>query len=291
MAIVEQLCPVSRVTEGPGYHFFGYYDKSPWDATGRYLLAMRVPFMDRPPTAEDVATVGLVDLEEGGRWRGLAETRAWNWQQGAMLQWLPSAPDREVVFNVRTAEGFGAMVLDVKTGQSRILQRPIYALAPDGRYAVTLNYSRVHRTRAGYGYAGVSDPWADHPAPAEDGIYRMDLRTGSWRLIISLAQVAHLVPPDETDGAEHWFNHLQFAPSTGLGTGLSTQLGMYPSGQRFIFLHRWRSGTRGWRTRMYTADADGGQVALLGREGMVSHFDWRDGEHVLAWSRHGGQDG
>ena len=26
------------VTKGPKHHFFGYYDKTPWDKTGRYLL-------------------------------------------------------------------------------------------------------------------------------------------------------------------------------------------------------------------------------------------------------------
>jgi Tol biopolymer transport system component len=140
---------------------------------------------------------------------------------------------------------------------------------------VTLNYSRVHRTRPGYGYARVPDPWADQPAPAEDGIYLLDLDTGSSRLIVSLDQVAQLAPTEDMEGAEHWFNHLQFSPL----------------GRRFIFLHRWRAGGGGWRTRLYTADADGGQIVLLGREGMVSHFDWRDDEHILAWSRHGGQDG
>ena len=27
------------VTAGPHHHFFGYYDKCPWDATGGLLLA------------------------------------------------------------------------------------------------------------------------------------------------------------------------------------------------------------------------------------------------------------
>ena len=175
MPIQERPCPVIPLTAGPGMHFFGYYDKSPWDVTGRYVLALRVGFMDRPPTPQDVAVIGMVDLEGQGAWQPLAETSAWYWQQGTMLQWLPSAPDRQVIFNVRTPERFGATVLDVETGSSRCLPRPVYAVAPDGRYAVTLNYARVHRTRPGYGYAGVADPWADQPAPAEDGIRSVEL--------------------------------------------------------------------------------------------------------------------
>jgi hypothetical protein len=271
---MERFCPVKRVTEGPFFHSFGYYDKSPWDATGRYMLALRVPFMEHPPTPEDVAIIGAVDLEEDSCWRPLAETVAWNWQQGTMLQWLPSAPDRKIVFNIRARDGYGSTVLDVTTGESRQLPRPIYAVSPSGHDAVTLNFSRVHRTRPGYGYAGVPDAWAGEPAPAEDGITYVDLDTGESHLIVSLAQIAEIEHEESMDRAVHWFNHLQFNPSAS----------------RFIFLHRWRGEKEHWRTRLFTANPDGSEIALLAREHMVSHFDWRDDDHVLAWSRHNGED-
>ncbi|HEX28910.1 TPA: hypothetical protein ENG04_02375, partial [Candidatus Poribacteria bacterium] len=98
------------VTRSPKHHFFGYYDKSPWDATGRYMLALEVDFMDRPPTPQDKAVVGLIDLEEDYRWRPLAETYAWNWQQGTMLQWLPSEPERKVIFNAREKDRFISVI-------------------------------------------------------------------------------------------------------------------------------------------------------------------------------------
>jgi hypothetical protein len=31
-----------RVTPDAGKHLFGYHDKSPWDASGRYMLTIRV---------------------------------------------------------------------------------------------------------------------------------------------------------------------------------------------------------------------------------------------------------
>jgi len=268
-------CPVTRGTSGPLYHFFGYYDKCPWDVSGRYLLAMRVAFMRRPPTPEDLALIGLIDLQSGGRWRPLAETTAWYWQQGAMLQWLPSAPDRKIIYNTRTETGFGSTILDIETGERRNLPRAIYALTPDGRSAVTLNFSRVHRTRPGYGYVGVKDPWEGDLAPHEDGLYFMDLETGASRLIVSLAQMAAYDPEPTMVGAEHWFNHLQFNTA----------------GTRFLFLHRWKQPDGRWRrTRMFTANPDGSEIAYLGREGMVSHFDWRDETHILAWSTYAGEN-
>ena len=43
--IEECLVPVDRITSG-AHHFFGYYDKFPWNASGRYHLALQVDFID-----------------------------------------------------------------------------------------------------------------------------------------------------------------------------------------------------------------------------------------------------
>ncbi len=101
MPFQDVYCPVQKITTGPYRHFFGYYDKSPWDAPERTMLALRVSFRDRPPTPEDVAVIGRVHPGNGCRWQPLAETAAWNWQQGTLLQWLPPSYDREIAFNGR----------------------------------------------------------------------------------------------------------------------------------------------------------------------------------------------
>ena len=69
------------VTQGPKHHFFGYYGICPWDATEQYLLCLESEFHERPPGAEERAVVGLVELATG-KFESLAETRAWNLQQG-----------------------------------------------------------------------------------------------------------------------------------------------------------------------------------------------------------------
>jgi hypothetical protein len=274
MPIEQRPLPWERITQGPFFHFFGYYDKTPWDSSGRYLLGLRTAFMDRPPTPDDIAVIGMIDLDSDRLWHTLSETVAWCWQQGTMLQWLPTSAGQKIIFNSRADERYRATILDATTGERRLLAYPIYALSPTGHEAVTLNFSRVHRTRPGYGYRGVSDPWQDQAAPNEDGLYHVDLQTGDCRLTISLAQMAGFEPTRDMQGAVHWFNHLQFDPT----------------GSRFIFLHRWSQDEELWRTRLFTANPDGSEITLLSREGMVSHFDWRDENHILAWSRHEGED-
>lgn len=262
------------VTTGPKHHFFGYYDKSPWDSTGRYMLGMETSFMDRSPTGDDPAVIGLIDLEDGNRWIPLDETRAWHWQQGAMLQWLPNAPDRLVIYNQKRRDEFISIIRDIKSGETRTLPRAIYAVSPDGRSAITLNFARLHRTRPGYGYPGGRDPWAGELEPGEDGLYWMDLATGDSRLIISIAQMAQTNRKHRMKGCVHWFNHLQFNPD----------------GTRFIFLHRWR--TEDWKirdTRFYTANPDGTDIYCLNDDDMTSHFDWYSPQKAFAWARRHGR--
>jgi len=267
------MYPVLRaVTNGPKHHYFGYYDKFPWDATGRYLVGLETYFMHRPPAGDDYAIIGRIDLWEGNRWEPMAKTNAWNWQQGTMLHWLPTAPDQKIIYNDREGDHFISVIRDLETGEAHILPLPVYALSRDGRSAVSLNFARVARTRPGYGYAGAPDPWADDPHPVEDGIYWMDLETGEHRLIISLAQIVEIRHDSTMDEGEHWFNHLQFCTDNS----------------RFLFLHRWKKPDGGRYTRLFTANPDGSDIYCVSDHDMVSHFDWKNATQILAWARRHG---
>jgi len=273
--------PVRAVTQGPRYHWFGYYDKLQFDPTSRYLLAMEVDFEHRSPRPDDVIRVGMIDLQDGDRWIELGTSRAWSWQQGCMLQWRPGSRS-EVLWNDRQGDRFVCHILNVRTHRKRTIPWPIYAVSPDGKTAVAPDFRRIQDTRPGYGYAGLPDPYADQAAPAESGIRRVDLETGTAELIITLARTAALANPPDTPAiinanAKHWFNHLLFNPD----------------GTRFIFLHRWRSADHGvyrsvgrYSTRMLTAATDGSDIRVVDPYGKTSHFIWRDATHILAWAWH-----
>ena len=272
MTILEELLPARLVTKG-AHHFFGYYDKSPWDASGRYLLAMQVDFIDRMPTAADAARIGMIDLEDENRWIPLAQTSAWGWQQGAMLQWLPEEPARKIIYNQREKGRFVSVIQDVFSGERRVLPRAIFAL--NASNALCLNFARNSRTRPGYGYAGLADPGEHDPHPADDGIFWMDLNTGENRLIVSLRQMRELRPKASMRAGEHWFNHIHIAPD----------------GSNFICLHRWRApadGRREFVDRLFSARLDGGELCLVADDGYISHLDYYRPDEVLAWSHQTG---
>jgi len=266
-----KLPPCRAITTGPRFHWFAYYDKWQFDPTDRYVLGMEVGFEHRSPKADDAIRVGMVDLADGDRWVELGESRAWNWQQGCMLQWRPGTKS-EVLWNDRQGDRFVCHVMDVHTRKRRTIPHAVYSVAPDGRVAVAPDFRRIQDMRPGYGYAGMPDPHAAEMAPADSGIWRIDLRTGEARLILTLADIARTGKPDPSmKGAKHYFNHLLFAPD----------------GKRFIFLHRWRpdGGKGGFRTRMLTADTEGKNIRVVDPSGHTSHFIWKDPRTITAWSR------
>lgn len=267
----ETLPPVRALTKGPKFHWFGYYDKLEIDPGNRFVLGMESTFENRTPTPDDVIKVGMVDLQEGDRWAELGESRAWCWQQGCMLQWLPGSKT-EVIWNDLKGDGYVSHLLDVVTRERRTLPGAVYALSPDGKTAISTDFRRLHDTRPGYGYAGPADPNRDVLAPADAGIWRMDLKTGERSLIFSIADALKIAWPEGSwAGAKHWFNHLLYNPD----------------GTRFCFLHRWRApGDRAHTTRMLTINPDGTDPFVLIPPKMASHFIWRDPRHVLCFADH-----
>ena len=277
----EIFVPYKKLTQGPYKHWFAYYDKLEVDPTGRYVLAMRTSFEGRRPRIGDKIETGMIDLKDNCKWIKLGESDAWGWQQGCQLQFIPNTKSK-VIWNDREKDKFVARIKDIETGELRTIDSTVYALSPDGKWAVTVDYSRVNDMRPGYGYAGFKDKYESEKFPAESGIFKVDLQTGARKLIISHADVMKIpnaLDPDFAD-AKHWFNHLLVSPD----------------GKRFIFLHRWRypdeartkkyKGVGGFGTRMFTADADGKNLRVIDPYNYTSHFIWdTESKNVVAWTR------
>lgn len=256
--------PIEALTTGPQYHWFGYYDKFQFDPTDRYVLGMQVDFEHRSPTEDDVVKIGMIDLDDGKRWIELGTSRAWCWQQGCMLQWRPGS-DTEILWNDREGDRFVCRILDTKTRKMRTLPYPIYHVSPDGKHALGADFARIQDFRRGYGYPGVPDKNEGVLAPEDSYVYLLDLDTGDYKPLVSVADIARIrfEGMDVKNGL--YFNHIQWSPD----------------GERFIMFNR----GRGVPTHVYTADRDGSDIRFLAKDS--SHFVWRDPEHVLIWA-HGG---
>ena len=270
VALHPSVRAVSFGIEG-SHCFFGYYDITPFDELGTRLLAGRATKNSASRAAGTLLEVGTFNSSGSGE--GLVrfgQTTTWCWQQGCRLQWLSALGRNWVIYNRSVGGAHGAVIQDTTNGTIiRELPAPVYAVNPDGRTAVSLNFSRLQRLRPGYGYDDLADPTGGECAPNGDGLWRIDLETGERVLLLSLADATRLHPRNSMRDAEHYFNHVSWNPS----------------GTRFLVFHLWQAGRRRF-SRAMTLPASGGTPFLLTDETHVSHYCWLDDCTVLLTSTH-----
>jgi len=288
------------------HHFFGYYNKTNWDASDRYLLANQVEMMDARLHPGLSANVGYFDLQDGRRFHPVGNTTAWNWQMGCQLQWLGGTTGRQLIYNVRTDDrravypGFGSVVYDVETRGERRLPLPVYVVAPNGQYALCISYRRLYITHETIGY---SEPGKQPPLqkyPGDDGIYRMNLASGEYRQIISYDDLRNFHPLSSMEKAIHWVSHIEINPASS----------------RVLFLHRWTERVEDetcFLHRLITMNPDGTDLRLLEcsdhplpqlqdnfdpmavgtydyekSEYQISHPLWKNNDQIVVWGPHNG---
>lgn len=299
--------PCRRVGRNGAHHFFGYYNKTNWDPSGRYLLAQEVPWRDKYLTPDLAAKVGFFDMrKDDGEFHAVGETRAWNWQMGSQLQWLGGSDGQKVLYNVRTDSGdsrypyLGAAICDVRTLEKRVLPMPVYVAAPSGKWALSIDYRRLYVTHETIGYSSDTLTPALPLCPEDDGIWNLDLATGNAHLAVSYSQLSAFHPCDSMKKAIHWVSHIEVNPSSS----------------RVLFLHRWTERVKDetcFLHRLITMAPDGSDLRLLEcsdhplpqlaedfdptavgtfdyekSEWQISHPLWRQDGEIIVWGPHAG---
>lgn len=266
MKIINKSVPVRRISPADGEYFFGYYDLPAM--RGALHLAHKAPFADRLQKKGDRALVGVIDTDSG-KFEELDETEAWNFQQGAMLQWNPAESD-EMIYNCVADGEYRAAVMNIKTGKKRFLDMPVANVSPKGDYALSVNFSRIYDFRPGYGYASFADRFYYKNHPEDDGIFLTDIKTGKSKMIISLDELwnfagSHFNGNDQKIA----INHITF--NTDGSRFLCLVRNFVKPGEQLI-------------TATVTANADGSDMFLLSDFAIQSHYNWRDRENVIFYA-------
>ncbi len=257
-------------------YFFGYYDKSPEDATGRYVLCLKAQDTWSDVAPASPAQILLIDTSKSEsdpeRVKQIAVTHTWNVQQGCMMQWLGPDYDHKIIYNDFRDGKYVSVVLDVFSGAERVLAMPVYSVSSDGSFALTLDFSRLHRLRPGYGYSNLPDETSEQKVPEGTAIWKLDIKTNTVTPVLPYTAFASFEPRPEMKNAEHKVNHIMFNPS----------------GTRFMVLHRWFDGQRKY-TRLVTVNTDGSDMYNLSDDDMVSHCYWKNDEEIIAFENKKGQ--
>lgn len=222
------------------------------------------------PDPVESADILLIDTVKSNSIRKIATTHTWNVQQGCMVQWLGPDYKSHILYNDIRQGKYCSIVLNIETGVERVLPMPTYTVSADGKIALSLDFSRLHSLRLGYGYAALPETTKGEALPNSTAIWRMDIETGKVVDILKYVDFSNFQPRPEMKekGSVHKVNHLMLSPN----------------GKRFMVLYRWFCGQRKY-TRLVTCNVDGSDMYLLSDDDMVSHCYWKNDEEIIAFER------
>lgn len=255
--------PVQITSDEKEHLFASYYGINSFSASQKYVTVLETTLDDRLPTVNDPATLGLVNIETK-EFTPVAETRTWNFQQGCMAHWLGTSPDSLIIYNDLREGKYVSIILNVHTKEEvKIIDYPVAAVSPDGKTAISINFSRIKLTRRGYAYPGEGqDPLENVQLPENDGLFLVDLETGKATLIVSIKEVQDKIHPFQPEDLVY-FNHVLYSDD----------------GSKVFWLARTKPN---WATTSLTANIDGTNIQKCFPDGWGgSHFDWLNDDELM----------
>ena len=260
-----QISAPIQLTDNAHEHLFAsYYGINSWSRNERYATVLETDVKFRIPTAQDTATLGLIDMRTH-QFMPLAKTTAWNLQQGCMAHWLATNPDSVIIYNDKRNGKYVSVILNVLSRKElKVIPYPIAAVSHDGKEALSINFSRLRITREDYGYAGEGqDPKSTIPYPEDDGISLINLQTGKAKMIVSLKQLRQMVPEITSNTGIEYIGHVLFSKADS----------------KIFFLAR---AIPVWNTTAFTINKDGtGLLRCFPDNWGGSHFDWLNDQELM----------
>lgn len=266
IAIKKVLYPLRRIATGTkkintkyrviefsnkGCHtYFGYYDVSPFQGD-------KIIYIEREKDS-NVCRVVLNNIKNTDK-QYIADSRAWNWQQGVRLRWFPNSKN-VVSFNDYVDGKYINRILNIETKEERLIDWPLYDIDLNGKYGITLDFSRLGVMRPGYGYVceeyKMGDLW-------NDGISIIDIENNQLVKTITYKELSDHIK--KVDDVNHFYiNHLAFSPD----------------GTKFLFF--WIDEAKGFhQASLGVYDMTTGEIISLETEGKASHYVWDGSDEIV----------
>lgn len=260
---------VTRVSPDDQFeYYYGYYDKSPWDVADRYMICIQVKQAYKSVAPKDPGIVGVIDTQNGNFIK-IGVTHSWNVQQGCMAQWMGPDYSSRILYNDFRDGHYCAVIYNfVEHREEKVLPMAAYDVARDGSYILSLDFSRLHRMRPGYGYSNLPDKTKGELCPDKGCIWKIDIIDGNVTELFKYTDLASFEPDESMVGAEHKVNHLMISPNC----------------KRIMMLHRWFQKGRK-HTRLVTVNIDKSEMYNLSDDVFVSHCFWKNDNEILSFLR------
>ena len=238
--------------------WFGYYDKSPLNVNSQYALFLKA---GKNAVEGEDAEVCLFDMKTKEQ-RAVGKTRTWNWQQGAMEQWIDANTVSYNAFDENRQE-YQTIRVNIETGEQTATCRAAYFYNKTFTKYLSLNFFRLDKFAKGYGYLFSVDAMAY----AEDGIWEVDVKDNKAELVLSLSEVISFEPKDYIN-CQHYINHVAYCPNE----------------RYIIFIHRWQVRGGEFVSRLLKYDLQEKKLVSLLDNGHVSHYCWKSDKELMIFA-------
>lgn len=263
--ILDPRCRIAAQTPVSHQHYFGFHDVSPWSADDQTMALLRVPKHVRAtPKASDTAEICLWSPGKDVP-HSIGATNAFNWQQGARVQWVEGEKMTLMANDVQDGSAV-TRLYDVAAGQWIAEIPAVYSLHPSGAYGLAPDWHRLGRFWRDYSYDLPSGVTQRCGAPGD--LRRVDLNTGKESVAVPIAKVRELCGQGSLAEQSDFLSHATFSPR----------------GSRFCFMYRRFTEDNALFSYFLACNADGTDIRVLARE-KCSHFDWLDEDRVALWTR------
>lgn len=247
---VNTRCEYTVYSNSGCHTYFGYYDVSPFQGE-------KVTYLEREINSQ-ICKIVLNDVHNTSK-RYIADSRAWNWQQGIRLRWFPKT-ENVISFNDYFDGKYINRIIDIYTKEERRLDWPLYDIDCDGKLGITLNFERLGVMRPGYGYTcepyKVGDLW-------NDGISIIDIEKNQLVKTITYKDLSSNIKK-ASDINHFYLNHLSFSPD----------------GTKFLFF--WIDEANGYHQAslgVYNILTD--ELIPLEIEKKASHYVWDGNDNII----------
>lgn len=248
--------------------FFGFHDKSPWSADNTLLLGHQYIGTGNE---QEVATRKIdIVIFSGENWltpTKIATTSAWNWQQGAQLQWK----GENILFNDFINGECRAVEVD-KFGQViKVHKYAVGAISPIDKAMASYCFKHFGDVMPGYGY-DFNGASAKSNIAADTLLIILDDGHKEVELL------GHELPGvvfGEVILGEPFISHALFSPD----------------GKKLAFMRRLAVPGRRRRSALYIFDRANQSVVRVPFKDMVSHFCWLSDNVIFAYANTENGDG
>lgn len=237
-------------------HFFGYYDKSPLNFDKTYMISHEVESSGRKIKKTDSAKICITDLQKRTT-KEIDKTYAWNYQQGAQLQWLC---ENRIIYN-SFSKNYYSKIYNVETSKVESnLNYPIYSISNDKKIYSTVNYARLHKFREGYGYQQKNYEFD------ENLLKICSINNGEVFVELNISDFSHI---DDLNTKCCWIDHILFSPKS----------------YDFVFLLRSQSINSNLLSYLFFYDYEKKKIHNVIDTGMAGHGSWFDENNFVIWAR------